>query len=257
MIAILSPAKSLDFEKQFDLPSSKTRFNSDTNTLIDTLKEKSEKEIQNLMSISEKLAELNVERYHNFKKRTPKHAKQAALAFQGDVYQGMQAEEFTKEEHNFAQEHVRILSGLYGLLKPLDLIQPYRLEMGTKLKVNGSKSLYEYWDDKIAKTLVKDLKEQGDDILINLASNEYFKAVDRDLLKKKVTLIDVEFKDYSNGQYKIISFYAKKARGMMARYIVKNRIDKVEDLKSFDIEGYYFDPENSSEQQLCFKRDQN
>jgi len=257
MIAILSPAKSLDFEKQFDLPSTKTRFNSDTNKLIDTLKEKSEKEIQHLMSISQNLAELNVERYHNFKKRTPKHAKQAALAFQGDVYQGMQAEEFTDDEHDFAQQHVRILSGLYGLLKPMDLIQPYRLEMGTKLKVNGYKSLYEFWDDKIAKTLIKDLKEQGDDILINLASNEYFKAVDRKVLKKKVQLIDVEFKDLSKGEYKIISFYAKKARGMMARYIVKNRIDNVEDLRGFDIEGYYFDPENSTDQQLSFKRDQN
>lgn len=149
MIAILSPAKSLDFEKQFDLRSTKTRFNEETNQLIEVLKTKSEEEVQELMSISDKLAQLNVERYNNFKKRTPKHAKQAVLAFQGDVYQGLVAEDFTQEEHDFAQQHIRILSGLYGLLRPLDLIQPYRLEMGTRLETDKGNNLYEFWGIKL------------------------------------------------------------------------------------------------------------
>lgn len=255
MIAILSPAKSLDFDKQFNLEASKPRFTQETNQLIEVLKKKSSAEVQELMSISEKLAELNVERYDNFKKRTPKYAKQAALAFQGDVYQGMQAEDFTKEEHEFAQQHVRILSGLYGLLRPLDLIQPYRLEMGTRLNIEQHDSLYSFWDDKIAKELIKDLKSQGDKIIINLASNEYFKAADRAILRKKVQLIDVEFKDYKNGEHKIISFYAKKARGLMARFIVKNRLTQIEELKSFNYEGYYFDEKDSDQSKLAFKRD--
>lgn len=254
MIAILSPAKSLDFEKQFDLEPTKPRFTQETNQLIEVLKKKSAEEVQELMSISEKLAELNVERYDNFKKRTPKYAKPAALAFQGDVYQGMKAEDFSEKEHAFAQQHIRILSGLYGLLRPLDLIQPYRLEMGTKLNIGQHDSLYSFWEDKIAKELIKDLKAQEDKTIINLASNEYFKAADRAILKKKVQLIDVEFKDFKNGEHKIISFYAKKARGMMARFIVKNRLTKIEQLKAFDYEGYYFDDKVSTNSLLAFKR---
>ncbi len=255
MIAILSPAKSLDFEKQIDLETTQPRFKQETNQIIEVLKKKSTGEIQDLMSISDKLAELNVERYDNFKKRTPKHAKQAALAFQGDVYQGMKAEDFSPTDHQFAQNHIRILSGLYGLLRPLDLIQPYRLEMGTKLKVNGTDTLYEYWDDKISKLLLKDLKGQKDKVFINLASEEYFKAANKKLLKKKAEVVDIEFKDYKNGEYKIISFFAKKARGMMARYIVKNKITNPYDLKGFDYDGYYFDDKTSSERKLAFKRD--
>lgn len=255
MIAVLSPAKSLDFEKQFDIDSSKTRFNSDTNQLIDILKDKTEEEIKSLMSISDSLAMLNVERFHNFRKRTPAHAKQAILAFQGDVYQGMKAEEFDSSQMEFAQKHLRILSGLYGLLRPLDLIQPYRLEMGTKLGINGHSNLYGFWEDKIAKQLLKDLKEQGDKVIINLASNEYFKAVDRKILKKNTQVIDVDFKDFNNGKYKIVSFFAKKARGMMAKYIVDNQLSRIEELKGFNSEGYYFDEENSTDDKLCFKRD--
>lgn len=254
MIAILSPAKSLDFEKQFDIRSTKTRFNEETNQLIEVLKTKSEEEVQELMNISDKLAQLNVERYDNFKKRTPKHAKQAILAFQGDVYQGMEAENFTQEDHEYAQQHVRILSGLYGLLRPLDLIQPYRLEMGTKLETDKGNNLYEFWGDKITEQLKKDIKSQGDKILVNLASNEYFKSVNKKELKKDFQIIDIEFKDFNNGKYKIVSFFAKKARGLMARYIVKNHIEKVEDLKGFDLDGYSFDAENSNEAKLAFKR---
>ncbi|WKV11134.1 peroxide stress protein YaaA [Marivirga harenae] len=254
MIAILSPAKSLDFEKQFDLRSTKTRFNEETHQLIEVLKTKSEEEVQDLMSISDSLAKLNVERYDNFKKRTPKHAKQAALAFQGDVYQGLVAEDFTQEEHDFAQQHIRILSGLYGLLRPLDLIQPYRLEMGTKLETDKGNNLYEFWGDKITDQLRKDIKSQGDKILVNLASNEYFKSVNIKELKKDYQIIDVEFKDFNNGKYKIVSFFAKKARGLMARYIVKNQIGKVEDLKAFDLDGYAFDEKDSTDSKLAFKR---
>jgi cytoplasmic iron level regulating protein YaaA (DUF328/UPF0246 family) len=254
MIAILSPAKSLDFEKQFNLRDTKTRFNEESNQLIEVLKIRSEKEIQDLMSISENLAELNVERYNNFKKRTPKHAKQAILAFQGDVYQGLKAEDFTHEEHDYAQQHIRILSGLYGLLRPLDLIQPYRLEMGTKLETDKGNNLYDFWGDKITKELKKDLKSQGDNILINLASNEYFKSVNKKDLKKDFQIIDIEFKDFKNGKYKIISFFAKKARGLMSRFIVKNQITKAEDLKGFDLDGYSFDAEESTNVKFVFKR---
>ena len=257
MIAVLSPAKSLDFEKQFDkLRSTQIRFETETNRLIKVLKEKSEDDLKSLMSISQNLAELNAERYQNYKKQIPKHAKQAIVAFQGDVYQGMEAEDFTVEEHEFAQQHIRILSGLYGLLRPFDLIQPYRLEMGTKLKVADAGSLYEFWNDKIAKLLIEDVKSQGDNILINLASNEYFKAVDKKRLKENIEIIDIEFKDYSKDEYKIIAFYAKKARGMMARFIVKNNINHVDDLKGFDMEGYYFDKVDEQNGKLHFKRDQ-
>lgn len=254
MIAILSPAKSLDFEKQFNIRDTKTRFKEETNHLIEVLKSKSEEEVQELMSISDKLAQLNVERYDNFKKRTPKYAKQAILAFQGDVYQGLAAESFSHEEHDYAQQHLRILSGLYGLLRPLDLIQPYRLEMGTKLETDKGNNLYDFWGDKITKELKKDLKSQGDNILINLASNEYFKSVNKKDLKKDFQIIDIEFKDFKNGKYKIISFFAKKARGLMSRYIVKNQIKKVEDLKGFDLDGYSFDESESTKNKLAFKR---
>lgn len=210
MIAILSPAKSLEFEKTFDIRSTKTRFNEETNQLIEVLKTKSEEEVQELMSISDKLAQLNVERYNNFKKRTPKYAKQALLAFQGDVYQGLDAEDFTQEEHDYAQQHIRVLSGLYGLLRPLDLIQPYRLEMGTRLETDKGNNLYEFWGDKITEQLKKDIKSQGDKVLINLASNEYFKSVNKKELKKNFQIVDIEFKDFNNGKYKIVSFLPKR-----------------------------------------------
>ena len=183
MIAVVSPAKSLDFESPYDVEPTKPRLLGCTRELIDVLRTKSPDEVKDLMHISDKLAELNVERYHAFKARhTEKNAKPSVLAFKGDVYQGLQAETFDEEKLQFAQQHLRILSGLYGLLRPLDLIQPYRLEMGTKLAFDDYNTLYQYWDDKILKLLKKDLKAQGDNILINLASVEYFKSVER---KKK------------------------------------------------------------------------
>ncbi len=253
MIAIVSPAKSLDFEQTIDAPRTKARFFDRSKELLEVLKEKNEADLQSLMDISDSLAELNVYRFRTFSTRhTEKNSKQSMFAFKGDVYIGLEAEDFTAEDIDFAQDHFRILSGLYGLLRPLDAIQPYRLEMGTQLKVNGYSNLYEFWGDTIAKSINRDLSKQGDKILINLASQEYFRSVDRKALKAKV--IDVEFKDFKNGQYKIISFFAKKARGMMSRYIIKNRISDPVDLKGFDYDGYYFDEDNSTDELLAFKR---
>lgn len=253
MIAVVSPAKSLDFETPTNVKATQPRLLDCTNQLIDVLKKKSPEDIKELMSISDNLAELNVSRYHSYKPTHSKaNAKPSVLAFQGDVYQGLKAETFDEASIEFAQKHFRILSGLYGLLRPLDLIQPYRLEMGTKLAFDDYNTLYQYWGDKILNTLKKDLKAQGDDIIVNLASVEYFKSVDRKQMDAQV--IDVEFKDFKSEKYKIVSFYAKKARGSMSRFMIENRISSVEDLKAFDYDGYYIDDKESSEKKLAFKR---
>lgn len=253
MITVLSPAKTLDFETQINHSATKPRLVDNSEKLIEVLRTKDESEVQELMSISEKLASLNVERYHAFSpKHSSKNSKQSLFAFQGDVYQGLEAESFSDKEVLFAQEHIRMLSGLYGLLRPLDLIQPYRLEMGTNLRVNGHKNLYEFWGDHIVNLLKKDLKKQGDKTILNLASKEYFRAIDRNSLQADI--IDISFKDYKNGQYKIISFFAKKARGMMARYLVKNQITNIEDLRGFDYDGYRYDEATSTDTTLSFLR---
>lgn len=253
MIAIVSPAKTLDFDKKYDVGRTKARFFDQSKDILEVLKQQTEADLQHLMDISDSLAALNVERYQKFSSRhTDKNSKQSLFAFQGDVYQGLQADDFTPEDIAFAQDHFRILSGLYGLLRPLDAIQPYRLEMGTSLKVNGSNNLYDFWGETIAKAINKDLRAQGDKVLVNLASIEYFKSVNRKALKARV--IDVEFLDFKNGDYKIISFFAKKARGLMSRYIIKNQLSNPEDLKGFDYDGYYFDAGNSTENALTFKR---
>lgn len=253
MLLVLSPAKTLDFETPCDKAASYPKFQKEALELIGVLKEKSPEEIQELMDLSENLAELNAERYRMFSKsKNTKRAKQAVYAFKGDVYVGLEAEELSNEDILYAQDHLRILSGLYGLLRPLDLIQPYRLEMGTRLAFDDYTTLYNYWADKIVAQVTRDLKNQGDKVLINLASQEYFKAIDRPSLKAKV--VNVEFKDFKNGEYKIISFFAKKARGMMAQYIIKNRINELEGIKGFDYDGYWFDAEESDESNLLFKR---
>ncbi len=253
MLLVISPAKTLDFETPCSAEASYPRFRKETMELIGVLKEKTQEEIQQLMDISENLAELNVSRYNKFRAaKHPKIAKQSVYAFKGDVYIGLEAEELDDEEILYAQEHLRILSGLYGLLRPLDIIQPYRLEMGTRLAFDDYTTLYNYWADKIAKLVNRDLKNQGDKVLINLASQEYFKAIDRKALKARI--VDVEFLDFKNDKYKVISFFAKKARGLMARYIIRNRINDPEELKQFDLEGYYFDEDSSSENKLVFKR---
>ncbi|MEM7548991.1 MAG: peroxide stress protein YaaA [Bacteroidota bacterium] len=255
MIAVISPAKSLDFETDYKINTTQPRLLKRTSELIDVLQQKSIEEVKELMSISDDLAELNVDRYQKFEQdHSEENAKPSVLAFQGDVYQGLEAETFDRSKMNFAQKHLRILSGLYGLLRPLDLIQPYRLEMGTKLAFDDYNTLYQYWDDKILNLLLEDLKSQGDDIILNLASVEYFKSVKRKSNTARV--IDVDFKDAKNGKYKVISFYAKKARGLMSRYLIENEITNPDDLKGFDYEGYYFDESASSEELLSFKREE-
>jgi len=256
MIAVISPAKTLDFENEVPQDSFTTpRFSTQTNRLIRELRLKKSGDIQELMGVSENIANLNVRRYKDYRNaHTLANSKQSIYAFKGDVYIGLDIDQMESADIEFAQKHLRILSGLYGLLRPTDIIQPYRLEMGTSLSIGDHPTLYKYWDDQIVKLVHKDLKEQGDQILLNLASNEYFKSIKRKSLKANV--INVEFLDLKNGKYKVISFFAKKARGMMARYMIKNRINEPELLKGFDYEGYYFDPQNSTETNLIFKRDQ-
>lgn len=253
MFILISPAKSLNFDTpcwhEFTFP----RFKKQPQVLIEVLKKKSKKDLQSLMDLSENLATLNIKRYHAFKKRhTKKNSKQALFTFNGIVYLGLEPEKLDDEEIVYTQKHLRILSGLYGLLRPLDLIQAHRLEMGTKLVFDDYKTLYSFWSNQITKRLSNDLKEHNNKTIINLASREYFDAVNRKLIKGKI--IDIEFKDLKNGEFKVISFFAKKSRGVMSRYIIKNRIEDVDSLKQFDKDGYYFDAMGSEEDKLLFKR---
>lgn len=252
MIILLSPAKSLDFESKLPTDThSQPAFLDDSQQLIDQLRKLTPPDIESLMKISQKLADLNFGRFLNWQAPfTLDNARPAALAFTGDVYQGFDAASMNEKDYDFAQKHVGILSGLYGLLKPMDLIQPYRLEMGTKFVNNRGKNLYEFWGDKITDAI----NQQETKTVVNLASNEYFKAVNKKRLQ--ATLVTPVFKDYKNGQYKIISFYAKKARGLMTAYAIKNRINEVEKLKSFDSDGYYFSPEQSKANEWVFLRDE-
>ncbi len=254
MIIVISPAKNLDFTTRYDLEVTEPRLLNYSHELIATLRKKSVQDIEKLMSISTSLAALNVQRFHDFEKNPSlDHSQPAMFAFNGDVYQGLQASTFDSQKISFAQKHLRILSGLYGLLRPLDLIQPYRLEMGSQLAFDNYKTLYDYWDTKIMNLLLGDLKLQNDNIIINLASNEYFKSVNKKEFSANV--IDIEFKDFKNGHYKTISFFAKKARGLMAKYIIDHAISNPEDLKGFDSGGYYYDSDASSAQKIAFKRD--
>lgn len=254
MLIVISPAKTLDFEHKAHINyHSKNDFLKQSAQLINTLKHFSAPDLGKLMSISPKLAQLNVERYATWSLPfTANNAKQALLAFKGDVYTGLDAETLTEEELMYAQDHLRILSGLYGVLRPLDLIQPYRLEMGTKLAFETHDNLYQFWGDSLTKNINKALKAQGDEVLINLASNEYFKAVHTDKLAGQI--VTPVFKDFKNGQYKMISFYAKKARGLMSRYIIKNKVTTPEALIHFDYEGYYYSESESSANELVFLR---
>jgi uncharacterized protein len=204
------------------------------------------------MDISPKLASLTFERYLTwFSDEVPQ--KQAILAFDGDVYDGLDAGSFSPADFESAEKHLRILSGLYGVLKPLDLIRPHRLEMGTRLEINGHKNLYPFWKDKIVTQINKALDESGTNILVNLASQEYFTSIDIRKLKGKI--ITADFKDMKNGKYRMISFFAKKARGLMTRFILQNSITDPEDMKAFDLEGYHFSPGLSRESTLVFTRD--
>lgn len=254
MLTLLSPAKTLDFETppvtdQHSLPD----YLDDSAELIDVLRKYSPDEIGALMKLSPKLSELNVQRYSDWKIPFPEgESKAAVLAFKGDVYTGLDADNMSKDDLDYAQSHLRILSGLYGLLRPLDLILPYRLEMGTKLGNDRGKDLYAFWGDKITDALNELTEQSGINTIVNLASNEYFKSVKPKALK--ADLITPVFRDEKNGKYKIISFYAKKARGLMAAYQITQRIDNPEDLKKFDVAGYRFSEEESNATEWVFKR---
>ena len=256
MLMVISPAKTLDYEtppvtSRHTLPEHLDH----AQELITQLRELTPLQIGELMGLSDKLAGLNAARYASWHPDfTPANAKQALLAFKGDVYTGLNAEDFSDDDFDFAQRHLRMLSGLYGVLCPLDLMQPYRLEMGTKLANARGKDLYAFWGERISGWLNEALAEQGDDVLLNLASNEYFGAVQRKALKARV--IDTEFRDLKNGQYKIISFYAKKARGLMARYVIKHRLTDPAALLDFDSQGYYYSAKDSTADRLVFLRDQ-
>jgi hypothetical protein len=247
MLVLISPAKSLDFDSKPVIENySQPSFLKEARVINKELKKLSPSDLSKLMGISAKLGELNFERNQAWKTPfKPENAKQAVLAFTGDVYQGLDAGTFSEADFDAAQQTIRILSGLYGVLKPLDL-------MGTKLSANGSSNLYDFWQIKVTKAINKDLKEVGGPV-INLASNEYFKAVDSKRIKAEI--ISPAFKDLKDGQYKMISFFAKKARGLMSRFIVQNRLSDPEDLKAFDLEGYYFNNELSKGKDWVFTRD--
>ncbi|MDF1688257.1 MAG: peroxide stress protein YaaA [Cycloclasticus sp.] len=254
MLLVISPAKTLDFDTP---PStsiySQPEFLDDSAELIDQLKTLSPSDVSTLMSISDKLGVLNSNRFIDWQLPfTSDNSKQALLSFKGDVYEGMDTTSLSQDDLTWANDHLRILSGLYGLLKPLDLIQPYRLEMGTKFSNERGKNLYEFWGNKITNKINQDLAEQKSPVLINLASNEYFKSVKTKLLNAAV--ITPVFKDWKNDKYKIISFYAKKARGMMSAYIIKNRLESPSDIKQFDTAGYAFSAEQSTESEWVFLR---
>jgi len=254
MLILVSPAKTLDYESPLATSRfSQPRFTEQSQQLIDTLRDLSVQDVAELMKLSDKLASLNVARYQSWQpEHTPDNARPAVLAFKGDVYTGLDAESFSEDDFEFAQQHLRILSGLYGVLRPLDLLEPYRLEMGTRLKTAAGDNLYQFWGSRITEALNEELA--NDDVVINLASNEYFKAVQPKSLNAR--LITPVFKDFKNGQYKIISFYAKKARGLMSRYIIQNRIESPEAIQAFDLEGYYFSAEQSKGDTWVFLRDE-
>ncbi len=254
MLAVVSPAKNLDYES--DLPElnvTQPRLLDNAEELVEVCRQLSPQQLGSLMKISDKLAGLNAARFQEWQRPfNEDNARPAMFAFNGDVYTGLDAASLNSEAINTAQKQLRILSGLYGVLRPLDLMQPYRLEMGTKLDNPKGKNLYEYWGDTITQTLNDDLAELGSSTLVNLASNEYFSAVKPKALNADI--ITPVFKDEKNGQYKVISFYAKKARGLMARFILNQKPKSVSDLKEFDANGYSFNEAMSSDKQLVFCR---
>ena len=249
MLVVVSPAKKLNMSLVEGLKVSEPYFKENVNELVNVVRDLSVQELENLMDISTNLAELNKVRFNEFGNQ---QKKAAAFAFAGDTYKGLSIEKLERDDLDFAQKHLRILSGLYGVLRPLDEIEPYRLEMGSKLKGKHGSSLYEYWGNKISENLNQHAKTIGSKILVNCASNEYFNAINtNNLLLKVITPIFMERK---NGKEKIISFYAKNARGAMARFIIQNRLQSEEDLKKFNLDGYNYSSEKSSEGKLVFIR---
>lgn len=254
MLMVISPAKSLDYSgpnyPHFTMPAVLDR----SEALVQQLSEYKPEQLSELMKISDKLAQLNHQRFQDFQTPfTPENAKQALLVFDGDVYKDIDVQNYDDDDLSFAQAHLRILSGLYGILRPLDLMQPYRLEMGTKLATDQGKNLYEFWGDRLANLINAELEKQPDPCLVNLASNEYFKSIDRKALSAKV--LNIAFKENKNGVYKIVAIYAKRARGMMVDFVIRNRIENPELMKGFDRDGYSFNADLSEEDTWVFCRD--
>lgn len=254
MLTIISPAKTLDYQSPLITTTHTLPECLDsTKQLITVCKKLTSDDLAKLMSISPKLAAVNYERFQNWHSDfNLQNARQAILAFKGDVYEGLHVEDFTDSDLQFAQSHLRILSGLYGLLKPLDLIQPYRLEMGIRLKNGDNTNLYQFWGESLTNKLNEELAKSSQPTLINLASNEYFKAIQVKHLNGKI--IQPIFLDKTKDDYKVISFYAKKARGLMSRFIIKNNINNYNDIKSFNLDGYQFDSHRSTELEWYFTR---
>ena len=254
MLMLISPSKTLDYET----PATNANYSIPDNLgksaeLVGVVRQKSFRDLMELMHVSQKIAELSVEHFDQWRLPfTSENAKQAVLAFKGDVYTGLDAPSLSEDKLEYAQLHLRILSGLYGLLRPLDLMQPYRLEMGLKLATKNGVNLYQFWGEKITDALNAVLAKQDDPVLINLASNEYFKAVQQKNLDGR--LITPEFKDWKNGKYKMISFFAKKARGLMVRYAIDHKLQEPEELKNFDYDGYNYNPELSQPDRWIFYR---
>ena len=256
MLTVLSPAKKLSKEcfvktDQYQSP----QFIKESKGLVKELKTMTPLDLMSLMGISENLAELNWERMQQWNdKFEPENSREAIFSFMGDTYSGLDADSLGPQELDFAQDNIRILSGLYGVLRPLDLMKPYRLEMGTKLANQRGKNLYEYWEDSLANHIKKALMTHKENVVLNCASVEYFKVIDRPSLE--INVITPQFKDMKNGKYKMISFFAKKARGMMARFIIQNRIENVNDIHTFDLGGYSYNKSLSTPNQPVFTRSQ-
>lgn len=254
MLAILSPAKTLDYETPLTInKSTQPDFNSESQELISTLREFAPAEISSLMKISDNLAELNHRRYAEWQTQADTaNARPAIFAFKGDVYQGLDAQTLAARDVNFAQKHLRVLSGLHGLLRPLDLIQPYRLEMGTRLTTRRGSNLYQFWGDKITNSINQALAQQTSKVLVNLASNEYYQVIQPERIEGRI--LTINFKELRDGKYRFVSFSAKKARGLMARYMIDKRIIRPNQLRQFDVDGYAFNEALSSDDEWIFTR---
>lgn len=254
MLIVLSPAKTLDLESDYNAPAiSQPELLSDARKLVRVMRGYSASELGELMHTSEAISTLNAQRYKSWKTPfTSDNARPSIFTFKGDVYTGLEAETFSADDLAYAQEHLRILSGLYGALKPLDLMQPYRLEMGTDLANERGSNLYAFWGDRVSRIIRRDLAAQGEDVLLNLASNEYFSVLDKKALGARV--VSPVFKDFSSGQYRVLSFFAKKARGRMAAWILKNRVEDTEKLADFSLDGYRYSKQDSGPDKPVFLR---
>lgn len=256
MLALISPAKTLDYSTALPTDEyTQPRFLEQSAELIEVCRALSSTQVASLMKVSEKIAQLNVERFRDWQPNFDfSNARQAIYAFKGDVYTGLDAYSLNDKQIQFAQQHLRMLSGLYGVLRPLDLMMPYRLEMGTKLNNHMGKNLYSFWGDQITQLINEDLEKAGSQILLNLASDEYYKAVNEKNIQAKI--VKPVFLDQKNGEYKTISFYAKKARGLMSRFMIEHEVSNIEQLHAFNTDGYYFDDVNSNDNEIVFKRDE-